>query len=67
MECIFHIDADLKSSFLAWKLKMKPSMLAALLKRRADGSDEAFIVLDVRDDDCLGGHIPGRYCNSVFL
>ena len=45
---------------------MKPSMLAGLLKRRADGSDEAFIVLDVRDDDCLGGHIPGRYCNSVF-
>lgn len=39
---------------------MKPSTLAALLKRRAEGTSEEFIILDVRDDDCLGGHIPGR-------
>jgi rhodanese-related sulfurtransferase len=40
---------------------MKPSSLAALLKRRADGVSEEFLIIDVRDDDCLGGHIPGRY------
>ena len=40
---------------------MKPSTLAALLKRRDEGDAEEFIIIDVRDDDCLGGTIPGRY------
>ena len=45
---------------------MKPSTLANLLKRRAEGKSEEFIVLDVRDDDCLGGHIPGRFVFRSF-
>lgn len=40
---------------------MKPSALAALLKARDDADAEPFIIIDVRDDDCLGGTIPGRY------
>lgn len=46
---------------------MKPSTLAGLLKRRDEGQEDSddFIVIDVRDDDCLGGHIPGRYANKA--
>lgn len=35
-----------------------------MLKRKAEGDPEVFIIIDVRDDDCIGGHIPGRFVSK---